>query len=392
MSNRARIPSFSPLSLLDRLIATVELSDTQHTKVKQSYEAVAKALKNSKTLQSLILSLDIKPQGSVRAGTTIKPQGQHEFDLDMLCVILLRNPHVQPVALLKLIWDALGENETYRSMRRPKDRCVRLDYAGDFHLDITPARPVDPPPLVWVPDKSAFWSSSNPIGLCDDWFLKIAELLPSTLRTFSATNEAKVANSSVTIEPLPKNGAFEKRPLQRLVQLAKHDRDRHFDASSNFRPSSVLLTTLVAKAYAVAISEAHGSLSSFVVAVLQRIPVFITILNNVHLPRYVVDNPMNTGENFAEAWTERHYQAFMTWHSQLVTRCHNLLFTPVTGIDPAVKLLEANFPSAKELAIGNQLGREVRSLHDQGALIVRTAAAPLTFAAVPQTIYFGTPY
>ncbi len=391
MSTRTRFPSFAPLALLNQLIARVELSETQQAKVKQSYDAVSTALKNSKTLAALIRDLVITAQGSVRAGTTIKPVGQHEFDLDILCVITLINPAISPSQMLKLVWDALGEHETYREMRRSKDRCVRLAYKGDYHLDITPSRPDSPKPLLQVPDKNNYWNSSNPIGLCDNWLLPIAQKMPPVLLSFSVTNcEASVKKGEVRIEPLPEYGDFEKKPLQRLIQLAKHDRDNHYSASNRLRPSSVLLTVLIAKAYDSAVDGVFASLQSFLLEVLRRLPALIKVNNDPRLPRYEVNNPVNLVENFAESWTDEHYREFLGWHSNLLTRTNLLLTTQVQGLDPAVKLLESNFPSAKELGLADQMCREARSIHDSGKLAVRVAPGAAAYSTVPSTIYYGS--
>ena len=32
----------------------------------------------------------------------------------------------------------MGNNQTYADKRRLKTRCVTVDYAGDFHLDVVP--------------------------------------------------------------------------------------------------------------------------------------------------------------------------------------------------------------------------------------------------------------
>ena len=391
MSNRTRFPSFTPIALLDKLLGRVELSEAQKAKVKQSYNAVSSALKDSRTMGTLIRDLIITTQGSVRAGTTIRPVGQHEFDLDMLCVITLINPNFNPGQLLKLIWDAIGEHETYRPMRQMKDRCVRLAYKGEYHLDITPSRPDSPKPLLLVPDKNNYWSSSNPIGLCDGWFLLIAEKMPAVLTMFAAVNnESPVMKGEVRVDPLPEYGEFEKRPLQRLVQLAKHDRDNHYSAGNKLRPSSVLLTVLIAKAYDSVVDGAFVSLSAFLLEVLRRVPAFIKLNDDHRRPRYEVVNPVNTVENFADSWTDEQYRAFLGWHSQLLARTSQLLTTQVQGADPAVKLLESNFPSAKALGVADQICREARQSHDAGRLAVRVAPGAAAFAAVPSTIYFGS--
>lgn len=392
MSNRKIFPSFQPLALLDRMLQQVELSPRQHERVRTSYKAVAEVLKSSKTFGALFVSLDIKPQGSVRAGTTIKPQGHHEFDLDVLCLLLLRQNNFSPAEVWKLAWDALGEHETYRAMRQPKNRCIRLCYAGDYHLDVTPAVPdsARPEPALFVPDKPlSLWSSSNPIGFCDHWFMKIAERLPSTIVKLAA-NEGRVLINSCRIEDLPPANAFEKHPLQRLVQLVKYDRDQRFLADAKFRPSSILLTTLVARAYENTLSEAHDSLETFLASVIGKIPRFVQVVEQETKALYIVLNPVNEDENFAENWRAADYLEFLAWHADLLKRTTTMLFATMQGLDNALKMLEQSFPASKSMEVGKQLGNEIRRLHDSNQLTVRSTVGSVSASiVVPSTIFYG---
>ena len=83
--NIAEIPSRSveinPLSIIDRIIAGVELTRTQHEEARKSYVDVADALQ----ILSPHLKASIFPQGSMRLGTTVRPLLNDRFVLDMIC-------------------------------------------------------------------------------------------------------------------------------------------------------------------------------------------------------------------------------------------------------------------------------------------------------------------
>lgn len=61
-------------------------------------------------------------------------------------------------------------------------------------------------------------------------------------------NEAAIMNRG-RVEQLPDYGEFQKKPLQRIVQLLKHNRNRFFQGDDANRPSSILITTITAQSY-----------------------------------------------------------------------------------------------------------------------------------------------
>jgi hypothetical protein len=289
------------------------------------------------------------------------------------------------------MWDALGEHATYKDMRVRKDRCVRLEYKGDFHLDITPAKAAAAAPILLVPDKNVSWSSTNPIGFCDEWFLPSTRVMPILLQSLSASNTLINAKKAVvTVEALPDNNSFDKRPLQRIVQLVKYDRDKYYGASSSLRPSSILLTTIVTKAYNELVASSYTSMRHFVLAVLRRFPAYVKSSDDGHMKAFAVLNPVNQSENFAEKWDADTYAEFHEWHEDLMSRIQCLLTSEPKGVDNAFALVESSFPEAIKLDLRGIVGRELRTTHDSGSLMVK--ASPLAFlpsVPVKSTIFYG---
>ena len=103
--------------------------DSLHDKVR----AVTKYLK-----RNLHGYQRMEPQGSLALGTIIKPVKEYdEFDADIQ-VVMNPNSEWEPRDYLKEVYDTLKENKNYADKLELKTRCVRIKYAGDFHMDLVP--------------------------------------------------------------------------------------------------------------------------------------------------------------------------------------------------------------------------------------------------------------
>ena len=157
--------------LLERICEKLQLSPTHHKSAEGKYNAVAKWLSRPESKLAGI-KIDIYPQGSLRIGTTVRPLRHQEYDLDLVCELGIDWSRNCPVEVLKTVEVCLRENDTYRPMVEKKNRCVRLNYANEFHMDILPAAPnaVNNGGCVKVPDrKMEEWKESNPSGYAK-WF------------------------------------------------------------------------------------------------------------------------------------------------------------------------------------------------------------------------------
>ena len=80
----------------------------------------------------------MEPQGSLALRTIIKPVKEYdEFDADIQ-VVMNPNSEWEPRDYLKEVYDTLKENKNYADKLELKTRCVRIKYAGDFHMDLVP--------------------------------------------------------------------------------------------------------------------------------------------------------------------------------------------------------------------------------------------------------------
>ncbi len=380
----------NPLAILDRVIEEVELSPTQYAQAVQSYGAVTTVL-TKPGMPIYPYEAFLFAQGSMRIGTTVRPFGKDVHDLDIMCLLRKGAKWLEPARAFELVWDTLGSDETYRAMRERKNRCIRLKYARRFNIDITPGIPQgqsDVGPLFVVDRDLEAWCSSHPVGFAD-WFEDKAKNLPMILHTFGA-NEGRVTGGS-QVEPLPEHGAFDKTPLQRITQLLKRDRDEHFQGDLEHRPSSILLTTLVALAYTSETNRPTLRLIEFVINVVARLHEGIAVNRFSDLPPYLVLNPVNVGENFAEKWGKSHYERFRTWQNAMVGRLRAVADTKGQGADCMLKRLSEGFGEEKIISAANSLGADTSRLHQTGLLRVQGASGLVAVSgtAMGATVYHG---
>ncbi len=164
---------------LDRMGQELELSETRYLDAENKYQAVSAVLHGCPVLQPF--SPQMFAQGSFALGTTVKPLYGDEHDLDFIC--LLPWAHHQRQSQRQIydwVYQRLVTHGTYHAMVEPKNRCVRICYANEFHLDITPAvfNPSCVQQGLYVPDRGvAAWQASHPKGYVE-WFAPIAALQP----------------------------------------------------------------------------------------------------------------------------------------------------------------------------------------------------------------------
>jgi hypothetical protein len=81
-------------------------------------------------------------QGSVATNTAIRPLVGDEFDVDVVYgfqLLLFKEEHRKPMPIFGWFVSRVQEDEYYRTRLIRKNRCVRINYAGDFHVDIIPS-------------------------------------------------------------------------------------------------------------------------------------------------------------------------------------------------------------------------------------------------------------
>ena len=282
---------------------SLDLTSTQFADAESKYKAVGAFLSEPGSLLAWLNPV-IWPHGSLALGTAVKPLGRSEFDLDSACEMLLP-ANVSQLDAKLWVGVRLRQSKVYSDMLEEMNRCWRLNYAGQFHLDVLPAKP-DSRILkaILVPDKALRdWKESNPQGYAG-WFRFRCYVTALVLHELSA------ANAMASVEPLPIDGKKPKLPLQRAIQLLKRHRDVTYAYKTKEEkaaaPISIIITTLAAHAY-----QGEADVLSTMQNIVRRMPSHVRYVNG---KAYIL-NPTNPDENFAEKWhthPERE-EAFKAW-------------------------------------------------------------------------------
>jgi hypothetical protein len=281
-------------------------------------------------------------------------------------------------------------------MLEEKQRCWRINYANEFHLDITPSilNPRCQQDGELVPDKTlAQWKPTNPKGYINR-FEHYAAIRPRFL--LLERNYADATYDSV--QPLPEP-TMSKPFLKRIVQLLKRHRDQQFVGSNrvDLAPISVIITTLAGWAYAKCASQyTYSDEFEFITAVIREMPAFIGVEMRSGKPFYMVENETTVGENFADKWNHDHRlaTAFYAWHADVLNSVQSLL--QIEGVDQFAESLSQKFGGKKD-AVRDTFSKFIEPIgqaRSAGLLGIAPSigliASPSYGAvAVPKNTFFG---
>jgi len=289
-------------SLLVNVAESLDIPDHLYENAVVEYEDVGNWLA-IETSALAPYSPVIYPQGSFLLGTVVRPIAhEDEYDIDLVCHLRITKQQTTQADLKKIVGDRLKKREDLRKKLGESRRCWNLTYPKSFHMDVLPCIPnVErlPTGILLTDTELTRWQKSNPTRYAA-WFkdrMRVAlELRKSILAESRRVNVEQVPEWQV------------RTPLQRVVQILKRHRDMYFNARQklDFRPVSIILTTLAAKAYGN-----EEDLYECLEVILAKMAAGIEKEGD----KYVVRNPVEPDENFADKWNEKPERraAFYSW-------------------------------------------------------------------------------
>jgi hypothetical protein len=368
------------ISLLDHLCLALDLTKTQREVAEQRYAAVTKLLATPGS-RLATFSPYLFPQGSFLLKTVVKPMANVEYDVDLIC-LLQQAGFLDARLMFQLVSAELKARYPELVV---KDRCCRIEYAGEFHMDVIPARHEGVPDLnrIVVPDRRLndfVWSCPK---LFAAWFEEAAQLTPMFVRSLSA--DRIVAANAAVIEDLPDYDGMAVEPLRRFVQLFKASRNHFYDRLDCRPPSSIALTTLAAHSYRKAVTgRIYNSMIQVFRFVAEDLHSSIRVTKNSggHF-EFELKNPKDDRENFLDCWKGDHeaYAMFRHWQAQVVEFIDRILVPAESpeGIDATKKRLSAAFGDSAATAAVRGVARQRREMVQQGtAGFVATGALTTT--------------
>lgn len=320
---------------LEALSNALKIPRSRYEQAEKSYKSIGEWLHRDDSLIR-IYDPDVFVQGSFRLGTVIKPQSEtEEYDIDSVCVLrALAKSDFSQAKLKELVGDEVKLYRIAKGMTKKVQenrRCWRLEYSdgAQFHMDILPSIPngqyhrrlleaqnldarfSDTAIAITdneVPEYRVVtedWPRSNPQGYADwftermgDVFVRRRELVLSEMRAEGVT---------ASIEDIPIYRVH--TPLQSAIMILKRHRDTMFATEPANKPISIIISTLSAHAY-----NGEETIGAALLSILTRMD------NMIEHDRvgYVIKNPTDPLENFADKWNEfpERAVAFFDWLEQ----------------------------------------------------------------------------
>jgi hypothetical protein len=272
-------------------------------------------------------------------------------------------------------------------------RCWRLNYASEFHMDITPSIPNPNCRLggELVPDKTLkMWKASNPKS-----YKKLFEQRAKLAPVIRIRKGIALDSAQASVEPYPEAGGF-KGILRRTVQIAKRHRDIMFVDEPDVAPLSVIITLLASRSYQWCVTNReYNNELELLFDVIRHMPDTIEVRHVEGRVQWFIWNETTTGENFAEKWNRRpaRAEAFYAWHERL---CSDLVqLEAIRGMDRLGEVLKGLFGQRPASAAMDSLTERVSTARRIGNLRVAPAvglsvgAIPAS-TAVPANTFYGS--
>lgn len=252
----------------------VGLNKTRHNRLNRHVDSVRKFLESTD-----LRIKDIFPLGSYEQDTIIKPaKNNKEFDADVIVRMRVVDDW-DARDYIETLYSIFKADSKYSSKVKRKSRCVTLNYAGDFHLDIVPLLKTRGflSSTYYITNRNTnLYEPTNPYEY-NDWLLR-------------------------------KNSIVGGNYFLESVMLFKYLRD----TKQNFSVKSILLNTLLG----MMVSDRDKRLSECCFSDLPT--TFTTLFNRLNswlqkqseMP--IIVNPSLKTEDFNRHWDEVKFQNFRT--------------------------------------------------------------------------------
>jgi hypothetical protein len=254
------------------LTGTVNLNQSRIDILDARLQAVESFLNGHETFSELIAE-DLIPQGSYAHKTIIKPVAGHDFDVDVLVPTHTREDF-EPSDYIAELYSALRSSGTYHDMTSRRTRCVTIQYAKEFHIDLVPYLERDG--NHWIVNRhDNTYELSNP-------------------ERFNEWLDERNRDADLHLVP--------------VIRLLKYLRD----FKQTFSCKSIILTTLLGNqvhgAYILGDPSYYSDVPSALMHVLTDLDVYLQA--TPLLP--VILDPGGTGDDFAQRWDQDQYTNFRT--------------------------------------------------------------------------------
>lgn len=394
--------------LTETIARSFEPTPRQLEDLERAYNATGEYLVECKEFGGRIAQ--VHAQGSRQMGTIVRPMDakREGFDIDLV-VRMERGAFAEyggpggASLLLDRLHTVLKRcADRYGLGIQRWERCITLTYAGGMQADFAPV--IEDPSFTLlhgehhgrIPDRELrSFLSTNPKGYCLG-FDEAARVRPVFLQTEALTANFADARKA-DVEPLPDADEVFGRLLSRFVQLGKVHRNIAFADVPNGKdlaPSSVFLTSLFSKAYALLAPQPHDGPLDLFFDIVELLPhLFVREPLQAGGERWTLMNPYAHSDNLASSMnTVARQRAFLQWQEKLVADMEELqaAVDGNQGMDVVTRAVEKAFgPRASQIVLQRNAQRREADRTLQKAGFVVAGTTPIVTPARAHTFFGG---
>jgi hypothetical protein len=246
---------------------------------------------------------DLIAQGSYAQKTIIKPVGNHEFDADVL-LLMKEWDGWEPKDYVNELCKRFKASATYASLASRQSRCVLLNYANDFHMDVVP----------YLARDDEHWITNR------------------------VTNELENTNPEGFNEWLDARDRITNRRLVEVIRLMKYLRD----FKQRFSVRSVVLSFLLAEQASEVrkLAKGYSDLPTAFVTLLSDLDTWLQARPT--LPW--IPDPSCPSQNFHDRWDPDQYTSFRERIHYYAAKAKEAYDLPASdGVEPSLKAWQAIF-------------------------------------------------
>ncbi len=249
---------------------TVNLNQSRIDTLESRVDTITNFVKTSDEFQEAFI--EAEAQGSWAHKTIIKPSDKSpSFDADVV-VYLNEVEGWEAKDYVEKLYKLFKGHGTYKDLVHRNTRCVVIDYAGEFHIDVVPCI------------RQEHWFSDDEEFVCNRLTNVLEPTAPQDYTDWFINQDKTVTNHR----------------LIKVVRLAKYMRD----IKGNFSVKSILLTTLLANQ--VDDWESYPDLPTALKVLFNALNDFLQ--TNETMP--IVANPVLDSEDFNRHWDQSKYSNF----------------------------------------------------------------------------------
>ena len=280
-------------SQFERFLSNISVDQDKLTRIRSAHSRLRRVLESDEYMGPALLETFL--QGSYVHGTAIRPLGDNsEFDVDVCCLLNLAESPLQtsePRPVIRWLGRRLKRMEAYNGRVSTRPKCIRIDFPGDFHMDVVPL----------VEDRgqgNTYYAGGSlverviPIGYTNSSNSNL--LVPnSDVNGWESTNP-KGLRDWYHQQNDRTNGRF-----TRVVRMLKHWRNQAFEA--DVRPPSVGFEVLIANSWPSYVNSDAAAVDG----VLRH------VATNYSFARPTAMNPSLPSEDLLSNWSRQHHGEFM---------------------------------------------------------------------------------